>query len=132
MLAFGLSDPYSRFITPEEFQVMRKYDVTGVGLNLATAEEFVRKSGLPLPPHSAGAEVRAPSPALCHGCSCMRMHGSAAAGVRRLAPGSVSSLAPTPGQLPWLLQCAAGHHHCDQSPRIWPGGVSAALHGDWQ
>lgn len=58
MLAFGLADPYSRFITPEEFQAMRKYDVTGVGLNLATAEEFVRKSGIPLPPHAAGTEVR--------------------------------------------------------------------------
>ena len=44
---------------------MGKYDVTGVGLNLATAEEFVRKSGLPLPPHAAAAEVRALSGFLC-------------------------------------------------------------------
>ena len=40
MLAYGLKDPYTRFITPPEFEAMRKYDVTGVGLNLATAEEF--------------------------------------------------------------------------------------------
>jgi hypothetical protein len=57
MLAYGLSDPYSRFITPEEFQAMRKYDVTGVGLNLATAEEFTRKSGLLLPADRANVQV---------------------------------------------------------------------------
>ena len=68
MLAFGLNDPYSRFITPEEFQAMRKYDVTGVGLNLATAEEFVRKSGLSLPPHSADAQVCVPLPPMCTVC----------------------------------------------------------------
>ncbi|DBB02698.1 hypothetical protein WJX82_005349 [Trebouxia sp. C0006] len=50
MLAKGTSDPYTRFITPEEFESMRKYDVTGVGLHLGTAEEFVRKTGLRLPP----------------------------------------------------------------------------------
>ncbi|KAL0041882.1 hypothetical protein WJX79_007657 [Trebouxia sp. C0005] len=49
MLAKGTSDPYTRFITPEEFESMRKYDVTGVGLHLGTAEEFVRKTGLQLP-----------------------------------------------------------------------------------
>lgn len=57
MLAYGLNDPYTRFITPDEFQAMRKYDVTGVGLNLATAEEFTRKSGLPLPADRADAQV---------------------------------------------------------------------------
>lgn len=50
MLAKGTSDPYTRFITPEEFDSMRKYDVTGVGLHLGTSEEFVRKTGLQLPP----------------------------------------------------------------------------------
>jgi hypothetical protein len=64
MLAFGLNDPYSRFITPEEFRAMRKYDVTGVGLNLATAEEFTRKSGMALPPDRADVQALAPSP-LC-------------------------------------------------------------------
>ena len=39
----------SRLITPEEFDTMRKYDVTGIGLNLGTAEDFVRKIGVPLP-----------------------------------------------------------------------------------
>ena len=36
---------------------MRKYDVTGVGLNLAPAEEYERKVGAPLPSGSP-AEVR--------------------------------------------------------------------------
>jgi hypothetical protein len=58
MLAYGLNDPYTRFITPQEFQAMRKYDVTGVGLNLATADEFTHKSGLPLPPDRSNAQVQ--------------------------------------------------------------------------
>jgi hypothetical protein len=33
---------------------MRKYDVTGVGLNLAPAEEYERKVGAPLPAGAAG------------------------------------------------------------------------------
>ena len=45
MLADGISDPYCRFITPTELAVMKKYDVTGVGLNLGTADEYVRKTG---------------------------------------------------------------------------------------
>jgi hypothetical protein len=44
MLARGVADPYCRFITPGEFASMRKYDVTGVGLNLGTGEEYVRKT----------------------------------------------------------------------------------------
>ena len=32
----------------QEFDVMKQYDVTGVGLNLGTAEEFTRK--VPTPP----------------------------------------------------------------------------------
>ena len=59
MLAKGTSDPYTRFITPEEFESMRKYDVTGVGLHLGTAEEFVRKTGLRLPPGHDESEVSA-------------------------------------------------------------------------
>ena len=57
MLAKGTSDPYTRFITPEEFDSMRKYDVTGVGLHLGTSEEFVRKTGLQLPPGHDESEV---------------------------------------------------------------------------
>ena len=68
MLAYGLKDPYSRFITPTEFQAMRKYDVTGVGLNLATAEEFSRKSGMSLPEDRSDAEVKVPS-LLCIMCT---------------------------------------------------------------
>ncbi|PSC70735.1 peptidase S41 family [Micractinium conductrix] len=44
-----LRDPYSRFVTPTEFSAMLKYDVSGVGLNLGTAEEFANKTGMPLP-----------------------------------------------------------------------------------
>lgn len=40
----ALRDPYSRFITPPEFSAMLKYDVSGVGLNLGTAEEFANKT----------------------------------------------------------------------------------------
>ena len=57
MLAKGTSDPYTRFITPEEFESMRKYDVTGVGLHLGTAEEYVKKTGLQLPPGHQESEV---------------------------------------------------------------------------
>ena len=64
MLAYGLKDPYTRFITPSEFDAMRKYDVTGVGLNLATAEEFSRKSGMSLPDDRKDADVSMPGPAL--------------------------------------------------------------------
>lgn len=67
MLAKGTSDPYTRFITPEEFESMRKYDVTGVGLHLGTAEEFVRKTGLQLPPGHQESEVTA---------SCISLLGS--------------------------------------------------------
>jgi len=41
-----LKDPYSRFISPEEFSAMVKYDVSGVGLNLGTLEELKAKTGL--------------------------------------------------------------------------------------
>ena len=48
----------SRLITPEEFDTMRKYDVTGIGLNLGTAEDFVRKTGVPLPKGQDMSQVR--------------------------------------------------------------------------
>ena len=50
LLARGPQDPYTRFLTPSEFKSMTAYDVTGVGLNLGTGEEFVRKTGMSLPP----------------------------------------------------------------------------------
>lgn len=43
-MAQGVSDPYCRFIEPGEFASMKKYDVTGVGLNLGTGEEYVKKT----------------------------------------------------------------------------------------
>ncbi|GAX80856.1 hypothetical protein CEUSTIGMA_g8291.t1 [Chlamydomonas eustigma] len=48
MMATGLSDPYCRFITPKELSLMKKYDITGIGLNLGTGEEYERKTGRPL------------------------------------------------------------------------------------
>ena len=44
MVARGLPDPYCRWVPPSEFAAMKKYDVTGVGLNLGTAEEYVKKT----------------------------------------------------------------------------------------
>jgi len=41
-----LKDPYSRFLTPEEFGAMAKYDVSGVGLNLGTWEDLKSKTDL--------------------------------------------------------------------------------------
>lgn len=53
-----LHDPYSRFVTPVEFASMLKYDVSGVGLNLGTAEEFANKTGQQLPAgREAGSEA---------------------------------------------------------------------------
>jgi len=49
MLARGLSDPYTRFMTPQEFESMRRFDVTGVGLNLSSSAEYVRKLQRSLP-----------------------------------------------------------------------------------
>ena len=46
MLATGLSDPYTRFISGEQFAAMQSYDITGVGLNLCTAAELEEKTGL--------------------------------------------------------------------------------------
>ncbi|KAI8471898.1 MAG: ClpP/crotonase [Monoraphidium minutum] len=56
MVARGLPDPYCRWVPPREFAAMRKYDVTGVGLNLGTAEEYVKKTGRELPGGRRGAD----------------------------------------------------------------------------
>ncbi|KAF6257207.1 ClpP/crotonase [Scenedesmus sp. NREL 46B-D3] len=53
MLAQGVGDPYCRFIPTAEFASMKKYDVTGVGLNLGTAEEYTKKTGRALPQSAA-------------------------------------------------------------------------------
>lgn len=49
MLANGLSDPYTRFITGEQFQAMQSYDITGVGLNICTAAELEEKTDFRAP-----------------------------------------------------------------------------------
>jgi hypothetical protein len=43
-LVSRLRDPYSRFLDVSEFGAMAKYDVSGVGLNLGTADELERKT----------------------------------------------------------------------------------------
>ncbi len=43
-LLASLRDPYSRFVPPSDFAAMLKYDVSGVGLNLGTAEELANKT----------------------------------------------------------------------------------------
>ncbi len=59
-LVSQLKDPYSRFISPEEFSAMVKYDVSGVGLNLGTLEELKAKTGLE-PTASADGKTRSSS-----------------------------------------------------------------------
>ena len=44
MLYRGVGDTYTRFLPPTELDTMRKYDITGVGLNLGTAEECRRRT----------------------------------------------------------------------------------------
>lgn len=44
MLNRGVGDTYTRFLPPTELDTMRKYDITGVGLNLGTAEECRRRT----------------------------------------------------------------------------------------
>ncbi len=47
LLAAGLSDPYTRLLSPAELASMRKYDMSGVGLNLGTADDLTRKTVCP-------------------------------------------------------------------------------------
>lgn len=42
-LSIGPSDPYTRFIPPEEFKQLTKFDVSGVGVNAVSAEEYQQK-----------------------------------------------------------------------------------------
>lgn len=44
MLSKGLDDPYTRFVTREEFSSLVKYDVSGVGMNVGTADDFVKNT----------------------------------------------------------------------------------------
>lgn len=40
MLSTGVRDPYTRFVPEDEFSALQKYDISGVGLNVGTAEDF--------------------------------------------------------------------------------------------
>lgn len=42
-LARGPADPYTRFIPPEEFKQLTKYDISGAGVNLVSGEEYQQK-----------------------------------------------------------------------------------------
>jgi carboxyl-terminal processing protease len=85
MLARVVRDPYTRLIPPEEFAAMARYDVTGVGLNLGTAEEYVRKTGRALPARAmagggggGGAVAASSSPAAANAAGDGGAAGSAA------------------------------------------------------
>ena len=45
MLKEGIpkGDPYTRFLYPNEFERLAKYDVSGIGINLGTEEEYVTR-----------------------------------------------------------------------------------------
>lgn len=43
MMASGLNDPFAKLTPADEFGNMQKYDMTGVGLNIGTSEEFYQK-----------------------------------------------------------------------------------------
>ena len=47
MLKRGIpsGDPYTRLLMPDEFERLSKYDVSGVGLNLGTREEYEQRVG---------------------------------------------------------------------------------------
>jgi hypothetical protein len=44
-LGRGPADPYTRFVLPEDFQALKQYDISGVGLNLSSLCEYVAKVG---------------------------------------------------------------------------------------
>lgn len=50
MLSRGCRDPYTRYISPLDFSSIGKYDVSGVGLNLGSAQDYVKKTRKVLPP----------------------------------------------------------------------------------
>lgn len=55
-LARGPSDPYTRFIPPDEFKKLTKFDVSGAGANLVTAEEYQQKIVKSLPRNKTPAD----------------------------------------------------------------------------
>lgn len=44
MLEKGLNDPYARITPKEEFSKLAKYDMTGVGLNVGSGEEYMQRT----------------------------------------------------------------------------------------
>ena len=58
LLSEGVGDPYTRFITPQQFEAMGVYDVTGVGMNLGSTDEYARKVGFDRPTEQLSQEVR--------------------------------------------------------------------------
>jgi hypothetical protein len=55
-LARGPADPYTRFIPPEEFKQLTKFDVSGAGVNVVTAEEYQQKIVKALPRNKTSAD----------------------------------------------------------------------------
>ena len=57
-LLSDLDDPYTRFITPQQFAAMMVFDPTGIGLNLGSTDEYQRKVGFDSPVEQYPADVR--------------------------------------------------------------------------
>ena len=112
MLSRGVRDPYTRLIPPEEFAAMARYDVTGVGLNLGTAEEYVRKTGRALPARAvvvvvssvggAGADEAEAATAAASG-------GGRAAATTATSPMAAAATPPPPGTAGvWVVGLSKG------------------------
>lgn len=44
MIVKGLGDPFSRLLTPEQFKRFSVFDITGIGLNLGSADDLIAKT----------------------------------------------------------------------------------------
>lgn len=104
MLA-SLSDPYSRFVTPQQFALLAKYDVTGIGLNIGDDVEGgavkIKVVGLVLGSPAQIAGVR-------QGDELLSVDGTPVTG---LSPFDVSSLIQGPKGTP--VTVAIRHGACE-------------------
>lgn len=60
LLVEGVGDPYTRFVTPQQFEAMSVFDVTGIGLNLGSTDDYSRKVGFDRPTDELSPEVWSP------------------------------------------------------------------------
>ncbi|KAK9797379.1 hypothetical protein WJX73_007798 [Symbiochloris irregularis] len=57
LLVEGVGDPYTRFVTPQQFEGMSVFDVTGIGLNLGSTDDYSRKVGFDRPADQLSPEA---------------------------------------------------------------------------